>query len=85
MANSSGPESEKPQISKPAGSRSPWVQVGRYSQLALMLPAGTVAGWLIGSALDHWLHVSWINIVGLLLGIAAGLIELIRTVARDTE
>ena len=61
------------------------MQVGRYSQLALMLPAGTVAGWLIGSALDHWLHVSWINIVGLLLGIAAGLIELIRTVARDTE
>ena len=25
-----------------------WVQVGRYSQMALMLPAGTVAGWLLG-------------------------------------
>jgi F0F1-type ATP synthase assembly protein I len=65
--------------------KSPWVQVGRYSQLALMLPAGTVAGWLIGSALDRWLHTSWISVVGLLLGIAAGMIELIRTVLRDTK
>ncbi|HUO17397.1 MAG TPA: AtpZ/AtpI family protein [Verrucomicrobiae bacterium] len=63
----------------------PWVQVGRYSQLALMLPAGTVAGWLIGTALDHWLHTSWISIVGLFLGIVGGLIEVIRTVSRDTE
>jgi F0F1-type ATP synthase assembly protein I len=62
-----------------------WVQVGRYSQLALMLPAGTVAGWLIGSFLDHWLHTAWINVVGLLLGTVAGLIELIRTVSRDTK
>jgi F0F1-type ATP synthase assembly protein I len=64
---------------------SPWVQFGRYSQLAFMLPAGTVAGWLLGSALDRWLHTSWINVVGLLTGIAAGMIELIRTVSRDTK
>jgi F0F1-type ATP synthase assembly protein I len=71
---------------KPADQKkSPWVQVGRYSQLAMMLPAGTVAGWLLGSALDRWLHSSWISVVGLLLGIAAGMIELIRTVLRDTE
>ncbi len=65
--------------------KNPWVQVGRYSQLALVLPAGTVAGWLIGSALDRWLHTSWISIVGLFLGIAAGMIELIRSVLRDTK
>jgi F0F1-type ATP synthase assembly protein I len=65
--------------------KNPWVQVGRYSQLALMLPASTVAGWLLGSALDRWLHTSWIGVVGLLLGIAAGMIELIRTVLRDTK
>ena len=65
--------------------KSPWVQVGRYSQLAFMLPAGTVAGYLLGSLLDRWLHTTWINVVGLLLGTAAGLIELIRTVSRDTK
>jgi F0F1-type ATP synthase assembly protein I len=65
--------------------KSPWVQFGRYSQLAFMLPASTVAGWLLGSVLDRWLHTSWISIVGLLLGIAGGMIELIRTVSRDTK
>jgi len=62
-----------------------WVQVGRYSELALLLPAGTVVGWLLGSALDRWLHTSWIGVVGLLVGSAAGMIELIRTVLRDTK
>jgi len=76
------PSSENP---SPDNKKNPWVQVGRYSQLAFMLPAGTVAGWLLGSALDRWLHTSWISVVGLLLGIAGGMIELIRTVSRDTK
>jgi len=50
-----------------------------------MLPAGTVAGYLLGALLDRWLHATWIAVVGLLLGTAAGLIELIRTVSRDTK
>jgi ATP synthase protein I len=61
------------------------VQFGRYSQLAFLLPCATVVGWLVGTALDRWLHTSWISIVGLFLGIAAGFIELIRTVTRDTQ
>ena len=69
----------------PERKKSPWVQVGRYSQLAFMLPAGTVAGYLLGSLLDRWFHVAWINVVGLLLGTAAGLIELIRQISRDTK
>ena len=80
MPNPSASDNQSSQEKKSA-----WVQVGRYSQLALMLPAGTVAGWLLGSAMDRWLHTSWINVVGLLLGIAAGMIELIRTVLRDTK
>ena len=74
------PDSEDPDRKK-----SPWVQFGRYSQIAFMLPAGTVAGYLLGALLDRWLHVSWISVVGLLLGTAAGLIELIRTISRDTK
>jgi F0F1-type ATP synthase assembly protein I len=74
-----------PDNGSPEKKTNPWVQVGRYSQLALMLPAGTVVGWLIGSALDRWLHTSWISIVGLFMGIAAGMIELIRNVLRDTK
>jgi F0F1-type ATP synthase assembly protein I len=62
-----------------------WVMVGRYSQLALVLPCATFVGWLLGTGLDRWLHTSWISIIGLLLGSVAGLIEVIRTVQRDTK
>jgi ATP synthase protein I len=79
------PSPTPPPDPPPNNKKNPWVQVSRYSQLAFMLPAGTVAGWLLGSALDRWLHTSWISIVGLFLGIAAGLIELIRTAMRDTK
>jgi F0F1-type ATP synthase assembly protein I len=74
-----------PDPEDPDRKKSPWVQFGRYSEIAFMLPAGTVAGYLLGSLLDRWLHVTWISIVGLILGTVAGLIELIRMASRDTK
>ena len=59
----------------------PLVQIARYSELAVIFPAATVAGWLIGAGLDRWLHTHWLYLVGLLLGIAAGFIQLIRMVS----
>jgi F0F1-type ATP synthase assembly protein I len=56
-----------------------------YAQLAMLLPAATVVGWLIGVALDHWLHTAWLYILGLVLGIAAGFVELIRTAVKDSK
>ncbi len=64
----------------PPVQKSMWVQLANYSQLAFIFPAATVAGWLIGLALDHWLHTTWLYLVGLILGIVAGFVELIRTV-----
>ncbi len=71
------PGSEQP---GDAEQRSLWLQIARYSQLALVLPAATLVGWLIGAGLDRWLHTKWLYLVGLLVGIAAGFVELIRTV-----
>ncbi len=62
-----------------------WVQAARYSQLAVVFPAALVVGWLVGAALDRWLHTTWLYLAGILLGIAAGFIELIRTAMRDTK
>jgi F0F1-type ATP synthase assembly protein I len=62
-----------------------WVQVARYSQLAFIFPAAVVAGWLMGLALDHWLHTTWIYLAGLLFGIAAGFVELIRAALRNSK
>ncbi len=67
---------EKPE----PGSKRYLVTLARYSQLALVLPAATVVGWIIGVLLDRWLHTRWLFLVGLLVGIAAGFIELVRTV-----
>jgi F0F1-type ATP synthase assembly protein I len=62
-----------------------WLQLARYSQLALVLPACTVVGLLIGWGLEKWLHRDWLLIVGLLLGIAAGFVELVRTVTSSEK
>ena len=52
--------------------------MAKYSQLAFVFPAATVAGWLIGVGLDRWLHTTWLYIAGLVVGIVAGFAELIR-------
>jgi len=65
--------------------KNPWVQMASYAQLAVVFPAATVIGWLIGSALDRWLHTSWLYIAGLILGIIAGFVELIRTAMKDSS
>ena len=60
-----------------------WVQMSNYAELAVVFPAATVIGWLIGVGLDKWLHTTWLYIVGLLLGIGAGFVQLIRTAAKS--
>ena len=62
------------------GKKSFLIQLARYSQLAFVFPAATFAGWLIGVGLDRWLHTTWLYLLGLILGIVAGFVELIRTV-----
>jgi F0F1-type ATP synthase assembly protein I len=62
-----------------------WIQMANYSQLAFIFPAATVVGWLIGLALDRWLHTTWLYLLGLILGIVAGFVELIRTVTSSSD
>jgi F0F1-type ATP synthase assembly protein I len=68
---------------KEPGKKNPYVQMANYAQLAIIFPAATVIGWLIGAGLDRWLHTSWIYIVGLILGSVAGFVELIRTASAN--
>ena len=62
-----------------------WTQVGRYTSLGFLLPASTLAGYVIGYLLDKALGTGFLRIVFLLLGIAGGFIELIRTIQADTR
>jgi F0F1-type ATP synthase assembly protein I len=61
------------------------VQVESLVQLALMLPVATVVGWLIGVGLDKWLHQHWIYIPGLILGAAAGFVQVFRVVLAQAK
>ncbi len=64
------------------------VQMAHYSHLAFVLPAATFIGWIIGALLDRWLHTTWLYLLGLLLGIVAGFVDLIRTLIsaeKDSE
>jgi F0F1-type ATP synthase assembly protein I len=66
--------------------RSLILQLANYSQLAFIFPAATVVGWLIGAALDRWLHTNWLYLAGLIVGIIAGFVELIRLVtSKESE
>jgi F0F1-type ATP synthase assembly protein I len=65
----------------PSNKKNLLVQMANYSQIAFIFPAATVVGWLIGVGLDHWLHTTWLYIVGLIVGIIAGFVELIRMVS----
>jgi F0F1-type ATP synthase assembly protein I len=70
---------------KPGDAMKSLVQVESLIQLALMLPIATVIGWLIGAGLDKWLHQHWIYIPGLILGAAAGFVQIFRVVLAQAK
>ena len=49
-------------------------------ELGFIIPAAVVAGYLIGAAFDHWLHTERLKLVGVLVGVVAGFVEMIRRV-----
>jgi len=60
-----------------------WTQVGRYTTLAVLMPACVFVGYVIGYLLDKAFGTDYLYIVFLLLGIAAGFLEMIREVQKD--
>jgi F0F1-type ATP synthase assembly protein I len=79
------PEDPEVQKETPEQKRNLVVTIARYSQLAFVLPACTFVGWVLGALADRWLHTHWLYLVGLLLGIAAGFVELIRTTLKSEK
>jgi F0F1-type ATP synthase assembly protein I len=58
-------------------------QFGRYMTLATLLPAATFVGYAIGYLLDRWLATNFLYLVFLLLGIASGILQLVRELMKD--
>jgi len=59
------------------------VQVGKYYGLIFVLPAAALVGYGMGYALDKFFHTTFLKLVFLLLGIAAGVIDLFRELTKD--
>jgi F0F1-type ATP synthase assembly protein I len=59
--------------------------LGKYLSLALTLPASVVAGYLVGAFADHWLHAPILIPVGIFLGMAGGILQIVRELSRDEK
>jgi ATP synthase protein I len=79
------PEKESTESSSKDGALQSLVRVESLIQLGLLLPACLVIGWALGLALDHWLHLHWINVVGLIAGAIAGFVQTIRIVLSHSK
>ena len=63
-----------------------WSQIAFYSGLGFILPAGAVAGYILGWLLDSWLHTTPVlGIVMGFLGAAGGIVELLRILKREEK
>jgi F0F1-type ATP synthase assembly protein I len=62
-----------------------FIWLGRYLSLALTLPASVVAGYFLGALADRWLHVPFLRVLGILFGMAAGLIQVLRELSRESK
>jgi F0F1-type ATP synthase assembly protein I len=62
-----------------------WAKISDYASIGFMLPATTVVGYLLGLLLDHLFHTTFLRIVFLILGIAAGFVEFIRIVTKKSD
>lgn len=57
--------------------------VAHYSEMAFTIPAGVVVGYFAGRWLDDRFGTHSLYIVGLVLGAAAGLFQVVRQLMRD--
>jgi F0F1-type ATP synthase assembly protein I len=56
----------------------PWGVIARYSEIGFIIPASIVLGYILGALLDRWLHTTWLSIGGLIFGVIAGFVQMIR-------
>ena len=58
-------------------------QFGKYYSVVFLLPAAVLIGFGIGYGLDKLFGTGFLKIVFLFLGLASGMIELVRELSKD--
>jgi len=59
--------------------------LGKYLSLALTLPASVAAGYILGAIGDHFLHLPILIALGILVGLATGIGQILRELGRDEK
>ena len=70
---------------KPKGALGDLVKAESFMQLALAIPAGCFVGMLIGHLLDKHFRTHWMVIVGMLLGAAAGFVQIFQVAFKASK
>ncbi len=58
-------------------------QFGKYYGVLFLLPSAIVVGFVMGYLLDKAFGTGFLRIIFLFLGVAAGIIEVIRELSKD--
>lgn len=59
--------------------------VAKYVSLAFVLPSAALVGYIVGYLLDKPFGTSFLRVVFLILGIIGGLIEVLRSLLKDSR
>lgn len=59
--------------------------LGKYLSLALTLPVCVAGGYILGALADDWLHARLLRVLGIALGMAAGLTQVLRELSRESK
>jgi len=70
---------------KPKGALGDLVKAESFMQLALAIPAGCFVGMLIGHLLDKHFRTHWMVIAGMLLGAAAGFVQIFQVAFKASK
>jgi len=57
--------------------------LSKHLTLALTLPASVFAGYLLGDFADHYLHQPILIALGILIGMATGIIQIVKELSRE--
>lgn len=59
--------------------------LGKYLALGLTLPASVAGGYFLGAFADEHLHLPVLRAAGILVGFAAGLVQVLKELSRDEK
>jgi ATP synthase protein I len=77
---------DEPKIpEKKSGGMRDLVKAESMVQMALAVPAGCFVGLMIGAWLDRHFGKHWMVVAGMLLGAAAGFVQIFTTISRMSK